>query len=357
MKSKVSSQKVKDMISSPKNLLYRSLGIPLKPKWLVFMLTDACNSRCLHCNIWRKKPTENQLTPIEIENIFSDKLFKDVRYILCTGGEITLRPDLEEIYLRLHKVLPQARLQLSTNALLPQRVVEVAEAMLKNGALLDVGVSLDGIRGGHDIIRGVNGNFKKADQLFRKLTELRDKYEGRLTVSASIVISEFTVDSVCQVREYAKKLKIGIVEAWYNTSSFYDNRKLTDKCVAKEKILEIVRSQPVSVVQQKWLSSLKGKSLKFPCFAMNTFCVIKCNGDLVPCLNQWDLVAGNIRDGSPSEVWRNKRAKEVRSMINKCEGCLNAWGTGWSFESSYYQTLFYYLRNPRILLKKLFKKI
>ena len=46
-----------------KNLIFRNINMPLKPRWVVLMITDRCNSRCSHCNILRTKPTQNSLTP------------------------------------------------------------------------------------------------------------------------------------------------------------------------------------------------------------------------------------------------------------------------------------------------------
>ena len=339
-----------------KNSFFLSANKPLKPKWIVFMVTDRCNSRCIHCNIWRQKPTKNPLSPEEIEKIFSDKLFKNVKYVLCTGGEPTVRDDIEEIFLRLHKALPKATLQLSTNALLPERVIKLVETAMRNDIKLEVGVSLDGIGKIHDEIRGIRGNFKKADWLLHKLVELRNKYEDRLDIAAGIVISDLTVDSVYEVREYAERLNIGLEEAWFNISSFYGNYNEEDKAKLKEKIIEVVKSQPTSLLQEKWLESLRGDSIKFPCFAMNTFCVIKCNGDIVPCLNLWDKKVGNVREASPTEIWHSFEAKKVREAIKKCQGCLNTWGANWSFQNSYYPILSFYLSHPRVLMKKLITK-
>lgn len=346
-------QNIKSGISGPKNLIFRVLDIPLKPKWIVFMITDMCNSRCRHCKIWSQKPTKNPLIPEEIEKIFSDKLFKNLKYVLCTGGEPTVRSDLEEVFLALHKALPKATLQLSTNAILPERVLKLANTAMKNNINLEVGVSLDGIEKEHDRIRGVKGNFEKADWLLHKLVELREKHCDKLRVAAGIVVSDLTFNSIYKVREYVKKLNINFVEAWYNTSSFYGNYSKGDKAKIKGKITEIVKSQPLSLLQEKWLKSLKGKPIKFPCFAMHTFCVVKCNGDLVPCLNLWDLKAGNIRENPPLKVWESAEAKRIRKNIRSCQGCLNTWGAGWSFSSAFYPFLFYYLMHPSLAIKKI----
>lgn len=341
----------KSAITGIKNLILRSTSESLRPTKIVYMVTDRCNSRCVHCNIWRKEPTKNPLTPKEVEQVFSDDLFRDVKYVLCTGGEPAVRNDLQDIILSIHNALPKAIIQLSTNGLLPDRVIEVVKAAVKHDICLDVGVSLDGIGEQHDNIRGIKGNFEKADRLIHKLVEIRNKHENKLHIAAGIVISDLTLDSLPKVRSYAKILDIDLVEAWYNESSFYDN--VGKNVFSLNKLIEVVKSQQPSPLQELWLRFIKGKSIKFPCFAMYTFCVLKCNGDIVACLNMFDKAAGNVREKPPTEIWHSPEMKKVREDVRNCNGCLNSWGAGWSLESSFYPFLLFSLKHPRVLTEYL----
>jgi len=343
---------VKNTISGIKNLILRSTSESLKPTHIVYMVTDRCNSRCVHCNIWQKEPAKNPLTPKEVEQVFSDNLFKDVKYVLCTGGEPAVRHDLQDIILSIHKTLPKATIQLSTNGLLPDRVIEVAKSAIKHNIHFDVGVSLDGIGEEHDKIRGIKGNFEKADRLIRELVALRDTDSSKLNINAGIVISDLTLHSLDQVRSYTEGLNIGLTEAWYNESSFYDN---IEKSSFSADLIEAVESQPDSPLKELWFMRLNGKSQRFLCFAMYTFCVLKCNGDIVPCLNLFDTKAGNVREKSPTEIWRSPEMKKVRSIVKNCQGCLNSWGVGWSLSSSFYPILLFYLKHPRAVIEKLWK--
>lgn len=342
----------KSTITGIKNLILRSTTELLKPTQIVYMVTDRCNSRCIHCNIWQKEPIKNPLTPKEVEQVFSDELFRDVKYVLCTGGEPAVRNDLQDIILGIHRALPKATIQLSTNGLLPDRVIEVVKTAIKHDIRLEVGVSLDGIGEEHDKIRGVKGNFEKADRLIHELVELRKSRGDKLHIAAGIVLSELTLNSLPKVRTYAKRLCIDLTEAWYNESSFYDN---IGKNVFSNQLIGAVKSQLASPLQEIWCKALRGESIKFPCFAMYTFCVLKCNGDIVPCLNLFDKKGGNVREQSATEIWHSYEMKKVRDIVADCKGCLNSWGVGWSFNSSFYPILLFYLRHPKIILKKLFK--
>lgn len=346
-------QGIKGARSGPKNLMLRALDRPLRPRWLVFMTTDRCNSHCQHCDIWNNEPIKDPLTPGEIEKALGDPLFRGVEYILNTGGEPSLRSDLAEVILTEHKVLPGASIQISTNGLLPERVIAVVKSALEQGIKIDLGTSIDGLGEKHDRIRGVKGNFEKVDYLLRQLVSLREHHWDKLSISAQMTLFDSTVESLNEVREYARKLDIDLLEGWYNEAPFYDN---IGRNQVSRQLMAAVESQPVSLLQEKWLRVLNGKSIKFPCFAMYTFCVLKCNGDMVPCLNLWDVRVGNVKENSPWQIWHSEEARKARRMVKNCPGCLNSWGAGWSFESGFLQLLSFYLRHPGTLLKDLNKK-
>jgi MoaA/NifB/PqqE/SkfB family radical SAM enzyme len=329
----------------------------LKPKWLWFEVTDRCNSRCMYCNIWRKKPTKDPLTPEEIRKILSDPLFKDVTYIINSGGEPTLRPDLKEILEIEHETLPQAILNLSTNGLLPDRAIDAIEHALRIGCIIEVGVSLDGIGEKHDSVRGVKGNFEKVNYLLHKLVELRERYKGQIrSIGVLSTLTDFTAPFLEEVRRYAERLKLDYLIQWYSESPFYDN--MGKGLASKDRLLSVVKSFSPKYFggdlrYEMWLKWLRGKSIRFRCFAMHTFCVLKCSGDIAPCLTLWDVNVGNVRDSSPSQIWRSHKAKKAREIVKSCHGCLNDWATKWSFSCSYYPYLLFYLRRPRIMLRKL----
>lgn len=346
---------IKGIVYGAGNLILRNSSELLKPKWIWFEATDRCNSHCVHCSIWRKKPTENVLSVKEIKKVFSDPLFQNLEYIIVSGGEPVLREDIEEILLTLHRVCPKAKLDLSSNGLLPERVIDVVKTMAQNDVSIGVGVSIDGIGEKHDLIRGTKGNFEKANQLLRELTLMREKYNNKVKPIIGFTLSNFTLDSFEEVRDYAQKMKVDLVVQWYNESSFYDNvgKNLIDKTNNREKMIKILQSLPYNPLNDLWIRWLRDKCIKFQCFAMYTFCVLRCNGDIVPCLSHWDIKAGNVREKSPRQIWHNYESKKTRKIVKNCSGCLNSWGVGWSFSSSFYPNLFFNLRHPSILLKKI----
>jgi MoaA/NifB/PqqE/SkfB family radical SAM enzyme len=323
-------------ISSVKNLVLRNTSELLKPKWLWFEVTDKCNCHCKFCNIWQKKPTEHILTPDEIERIFSSELFRGLKHILLSGGEPVIRTDIKEVILAIHRALPKAKIVLGTNGLLADRVLDVVKFAIEQCNIdFTVGVSLDGFQKDHDEARGIKGLFDKVDYLLHNLTLLKAKYGNKLNIAVGFVLTDFTFPSLNKVKLYIKELNIPLSMLniqWYNESSYYNN--IGRKLLHNNKSLDrIIHSQEPSIINEMGLNSLNGKSIKFPCFAMYTFCLLKCNGDIVPCFNFWDFKAGNVRKNTPTEIWHSLQSKKARRFVKDCSGCLNACGVGWSFES------------------------
>lgn len=344
-------------IFGTKNLLFLSMGKTLKPKWIWFGVTDNCNSHCTHCTIWKQKSTLNQLTLGELKKIFSDPLLSDVEAITNSGGEALLRDDIVEIIKLENEMFPNAVLDLSTNGILPDRALKVVQAVLDENIRINVGVSLDGYKEKHDEIRGVPGNFEKVNYLLNELIKLRKKYSDKLSIILGYTLSSLTVDEYEKVNDYAKKLNIELSVQWYNESSFYENenKHQVDE-TTKKKMFDIVKKQPNTMIREKWLRLLNNKSIKFKCFAAQTFFVLRCDGNMVPCLSYWDSIIGNTREQSPSKIWQSEKAKEVRKKVSECKGCVNSWGVEWNATSSFYPRLFFYIRNPKALSNRFKRK-
>ena len=337
------------------NLILRAIGESLEPRWLMFAVTDRCNSRCRHCDIWRKEPTKDPLEPKEIERMLSDPLFQKVEYILNSGGEPTIRDDLEEIFLAEHEALPKARLQLSTNGLLPERAIEVVKFSINHGISIDVGISVDGIGEKHDFVRGVKGNFEKVDWLLHELAAMKESYKDKLGIAVGFVLSDLTLPSMEEVRTYLRKFDIEPLVQWYNEAPFYGNIG-ENHATEVDNLIKAVESLPCSQLYELWLRQLRGKSIKIPCFAMYTFCALHCNGDMVPCLRFWDIKVGNVRQSSPTSIWHSPEAKKARRAVKDCQGCLNAWGVGWSLQSAFYPHVLFFLRHQHAVARSLRNK-
>ncbi|MFA5162293.1 MAG: radical SAM protein [Elusimicrobiales bacterium] len=321
--------------SSAESYLLRVSGKLPPVRWVTWEITEACNSKCRLCSIWKHGKRQDTLTLEEIKKVFSDPLFKNLEILLITGGEAALRDDLLDILLFISQKLPKARPTISTNALLPDRVLGVVDAILEKGLCIDVGVSLDGVGEHHDQIRGVPGNFQKVDYLLDKLIELKKKHGDRLSFVAGQTLHPITVDYIDETKKYAREKGVAHFMQLYDEAPYYHN--MGDATIAErdmEKLAAKVRADQPSFHNETLLTILKNKIINFDCFTMRTFFILRSNGDIMPCLRLCDTKIGNVRDSSPSEIWNSKPAWDARRKVMDCKGCANTWATDWSCQSN-----------------------
>jgi GTP 3',8-cyclase len=117
-------------------------------EYLRISLTDRCNFRCVYCMPaaglpWI--PREQTLTAEEIGNIARELAPLGLRRIRLTGGEPTLRPDLERIVGLLRAVPEIEDLSLSTNGVRFCQQPDLARR-LRDAGLDRVNISADSLR-------------------------------------------------------------------------------------------------------------------------------------------------------------------------------------------------------------------
>lgn len=336
-------------ISAPKNIFFRRTSRPLYPEFMVFEITSLCNSRCTHCSIWKHPGNiKEEITRKEIKKALQDKVFKKLKFVLITGGEALLKKDLKEIIHDMNEIFPGIHIYLSTNGLLPDKAIDLIKFSKEKGINIGIGISLDALGEKHDLIRGVPGNFKKIEYLLKELVKIREKYGCDMPIGLGFTLSKYTAKDYIAVKKYAEKFDVGFLSQTYNEAEYYKNDlKEKDKKIdsqGNEELINVINQLPASLLKKLSIKSLKGENMKFSCYALQKFFLLRPNGDVAPCLNWCNSTIGNIKYNSPSEVWKSKKAKEVRKKILKCGGCLNDWCTNKSFEASFYPMIPYYLR-------------
>ena len=316
-----------------------NLGFFVKPKYVWLETTDRCNSRCQTCNIWNKVSTsQNELLSLDdLKRCLQDPLMSNVKYVLNSGGEPTL-VDLKKVLAMEHSALPKAALQISSNGLLPHKLVEDIRFAIDIGVEhIDVGLSIDGVGEAHDRVRGVKGNFVSLEVILNYIKFMQYVFPNRVFVTLGSTLTDTTAQEAQSLYDYCRSRDVPFMWHWFNTSSFYENEssKLADNI---QKVIEEFPAQ--SLYLDMWRESLvTGKIPKFRCHSLNTFLAIRCNGDVVPCLSRWSQPIGNIKEQSISDIWKSVPANIERMKIKECTGCLNSWGYGWSVPESYYLIL------------------
>jgi len=318
---------------SVKTVLIETSGKLPKFEHLFWEVTDACNSHCKNCNIWRRKVSKDILTLDEVKKIFSSGFFREVKDVIISGGEPILLPDLEEkLSIMNENIAHGALVSLSTNGLLPDKVIKVTKNCLKNGMNIIVGVSLDGVGEHHDFIRGVKGNFEKVNYLLKELLKLKkdEEYKKNIDITVGYTFSPLTFNYFNEVQEYSKSLGIHFLPQMYEQFSYYSNTE--SETTYNESVMKAINDIPDGFQKEVIKKCVKRKPLTYRCSSMKNFFVLHCNGDISPCLRFAHIRAGNIRNDNINEIWNTEKVKEARIYVKNCKGCSNTWATGWSIQ-------------------------
>lgn len=126
---------------------------------------NQCNCRCLMCDIWRIKESQ-ELTPADLERQIDSFRELGVRWAVFTGGEPQLNPKLFTLARMLRS--EGIRVTLLTAGLLLETQAQDITTNID-----DVIVSLDGPPAVHNHIRRVHGAFERITAGVQRLRDLR----------------------------------------------------------------------------------------------------------------------------------------------------------------------------------------
>jgi MoaA/NifB/PqqE/SkfB family radical SAM enzyme len=111
-------------------------------------ITDACNARCIMCNVWKKKK------PSTYPRVYQEQAIDALAragcfYYSISGGEPTLIKDLPERLAYATQKIPYVRL--TTNGL--SMTPELARSLNRSG-IKEIAISIDGTDEYHNLVRG-----------------------------------------------------------------------------------------------------------------------------------------------------------------------------------------------------------
>lgn len=291
------------------------------PVEAIISVTNRCDARCSMCNIWRLDRDE-LLTAEDYRN-----LPKSLKNVNITGGEALLRPDIVEIVHSVYESAGKPRIILATNGFRPEKTVELIETIRKFAPDLGVAVSLDGIEGHHDRMRGVPRAFSRAVQTLQgliaaKVTDLRIGF----TATAQ------NIEQLPLVHRLAQELGVEFTATIAQESETYYAIKGLEK-VPDEKVASafghLIDCNLRSFVVKDWFRayfaqgvihfSRHGKRMT-ACSAATDFFYLSPQGDIHPCLTLPNKI-GNIRSAPFETLWRSEEARSARSIANQCQAC------------------------------------
>ena len=316
---------------------------PVLPRFLTYLVTFACNARCIMCDSWQK-PATSDLTLAEIETIFSQLPKMDG--VRLSGGEPFLRRDLLDITHLAQETLKPLFLHITTNGFLSDRIIEFCEQRRKNVPLY-VLISIDGMEDKHNAVRGKDFAWENAVRTIQALAPRQKELRINILVNQTIVDAE-GIEHYAALRDFLKPWGIqnNLVMA-YDVSATYSREQEVnaapgeigefctygqfDRLQLEALIAEVeqdMKAYPflTRLAKQYYLSGIHHRLLKqegYPnpkCVALSSHLRLFPDGSVPTCQFNTRSV-GNLREQSFKEIWNNPIIQKQREWVNRCPGC------------------------------------
>jgi len=178
---------------------YAYLTVTRRPVLVHFEVTMRCNAKCGFCDYWKTDPSAKAS---ELASFADAARFFNPMLITFTGGEPTLRRDLEDVVASVDRAVSLKYMTLLTHGgmLTPER----ARSLWKAG-INQFNISLDYLDERHDQARGIPGLTEK---IMRTVPRMREM--GITGIRFNTVIKRDNLDQLMPIVERARELGCGV---------------------------------------------------------------------------------------------------------------------------------------------------
>jgi len=314
-----------------------------EPVSIVHFLTNRCNARCSFCFIDFDDPNtfKNELSITEIDEL-TQNLGKSLLNVNLTGGEPFARKDIIEIAKLYIKNTTIQSMYITTNASLPDRVVNFAETIINfdKDIELTFQISIDDMPKEHDRVRKISNLFESCIDTYQRLK----KINKRVTPIVSITVNHENCENIEEIFKYLTEerkidsIKCTVVrdEGVYHTPDqkkqkiFQAYSWLTNKINYMQK-KEKLNNYNASTIQGRLHNKKDAISWKLikkmylkpkyisPCHAGSLFGIVTASGLVYPCEILEDKLIGNLRENEMNfmKIWESAIAKNTKDFILK----------------------------------------
>jgi MoaA/NifB/PqqE/SkfB family radical SAM enzyme len=178
---------------------YAYLTAARKPILVNFEVTLRCNARCGFCDYWQTDPNARDH---ELESFAAAARFFNPLMITFTGGEPTLRRDLEALVAAVAHAVRLKYIALLTHG--GTLSVERAWSLWQAG-VNQFNISLDYLDGRHDTARGIPG---LTDRILSNVVAMRAR--GIDSIRFNTVIRDDNLDQLLPIVHRAAELGVGV---------------------------------------------------------------------------------------------------------------------------------------------------
>ena len=332
LREKLYSENAENMIWKVKeevDLAIQEECAPEKLRYLLFKLTNLCNSDCVYCShAVNRKPREKKYTVSHeiVMRTIEEAADMGVQAISVSGGEPLLREDVVDIIRKIvsRKMIPV----LLTNGLLLHKYWDI----LGEAGLRYIVISLDSVDK-KIYVEQRGAKFELALSGIEAAQKLREKY-GRTEIHVSAVLTKNNQEDFMQLVEFMREREIKVQVIPYhkreNDAEDFSVREQEKIYKLTESLIQIKgESQTIanSIGFLKHLPDffIKGKEIpeKFVCKVGYTNLCIDAYMNVKPCWSYLFEPVGNLAQNSLHEIWNSEKLQKYRKRMleGKCEGC------------------------------------
>lgn len=332
--------------------------------YVIFFVTNRCNSKCKHCFYWQELNKGNELNIEEIKKI-SQKLGK-TQVLLLSGGEPFLREDLFEIISLFIKNNGVKVVSIPTNGLLTEKIIKITKKLSKTfpEITFSINPSIDALYEKNDDFRGIQGGFEKSIRTINELEKVK-KQRQNVEIVVNTTVSNFNYNDIDEMIDFFKQFNItyhnfellrgspkeksvllpsldeikNIHLRAINVRSYYINKN--PRILEKIAVLGIVKY--TQFLKEKFIET---KNSQIKCSAGKNIIVLESNGDVKLC--ELHPAIGNLREYNYDieKLLKNERASKLFKLIERC-GCTHVCFINMSIandKKSLFKILYYFLK-------------
>jgi len=299
-----------------------------RPTWISFLLTELCNARCVHCDIWKNRGREDSPTLEQWKAACRNlRDWLGPAHVCLTGGEALLKPftvDLMEYASRIGLLV-----ELLTHGYWDD------QSKIERAALARpwrVTVSLDGLGETHTRIRRREHFFEKTSATIDTLRRTRQERHLNFSIRLKTVDMEHNLDDLCDLARFASQEGVDIVfqavEQNYNTPEdphwFRRSENWprdVDKATAIVQELIALKGRGLHIANSRGELEVMAEYFRNPealqvaiqghtAHERQQLCngwgllQVHANGDVRICFRQPPV--GNIKNSGLREIWENR---------------------------------------------------
>ncbi|MEM7819948.1 MAG: radical SAM protein [Candidatus Aenigmatarchaeota archaeon] len=273
---------------------------------ILIYATNRCNSKCLHCNIWKQKPKLD----LDLE------IFEDMLTAKCTnsklyktrfgleGGEFILHPKYKEI-LQLFNDMEKEYFLLS-NGSLPKKLIET----VREFGIKELIISLDGNKRVHAKVRGID--------IFNNIIYIIDQLKKETNISLTYTATPYnSAKDYIFVKEFCKKNRLNM---YFSIFADYKLFNVTHDVEATKKS-NLISNYPIDNRYAELYNQWRNNKLNLPCISPLFRITVNPNGDIPFCCGK-KIILGNLYESKLDDIWYSMKTKKIQKMfINKCNDC------------------------------------